>query len=116
MKLFAGADTAVKAWRKLDENFEKTSNARVVQLRKKLTSLTLTPGKSIAEYVGEFREIKMDLETAGQTVSEVELAVHALNGLPKEYATLVEYLELSETELTLDGSPAKGTMLWWERK
>jgi hypothetical protein len=60
------------------------------------------PGKSIAEYVGEFCEIKMDLETAGQTVSELELAVHALNGLPKEYATLVEYLELSETELTLD--------------
>jgi hypothetical protein len=52
--------------------------------------------------VGEFREIKMDLETAGQTVSELELAVHALNGLPKEYATLVEYLELSEMELTLD--------------
>jgi hypothetical protein len=60
------------------------------------------PGKSIAEYVREFREIKMDLETASQTVSELELAVHALNGLPKEYATLVEYLELSETELTLD--------------
>jgi hypothetical protein len=102
VKLFAGADTAEKAWRKLHENFEKTSNARMVQLRKKLTSLTLMPGKSIAEYVGDFREIKMDLETAGQTVSELELAVHALNGLPKEYATLVEYLELSETELTLD--------------
>jgi hypothetical protein len=102
MKLFAGADTADKACRKLHENFEKTSNARVVQLRKKLTSLTLMPGKSIAEYVGEFQEIKMDLETAGQTVFELELAVHALNGLPKEYATPVEYLELSETELTLD--------------
>jgi hypothetical protein len=102
VKLFAGADTAEKSWRKLHENFEKTSNARVVQLRKKLTSLTLMPVKSIAEYVGEFREIKMDLETAGQTGSELELAVHALNGLPKKYATLVEYLELSETELTLD--------------
>jgi hypothetical protein len=102
VKLFAGADTAEKAWRKLRKNFEKTSNARVVQLRKKMTSLTLMPGKSIAEYVGEFHEIKMDLETAGQTVSELELAVHALNGLPKEYATLVEYLQLSETDLTLD--------------
>jgi hypothetical protein len=59
-------------------------------------------GKSIAEYVEEFCEIKMDLETARQTVSELELAVHALNGLPKAYATLVEYLELSETELTLN--------------
>jgi flagellar biosynthesis regulator FlaF len=63
VKLFAGADMAEKAWRKLHENFEKTSNARVVQLRKKLTSLTLMLGKSIAEHVGEFREIKMDLET-----------------------------------------------------
>jgi hypothetical protein len=102
VKLFARVDTAEKAWRKLHENFEKTSNARVIQLWKKLTSLTLMPGKSITEYVGEFRKIKMDLETAGQTVSELELAVHALNGLPKEYATLVEYLELSETDLTLN--------------
>jgi hypothetical protein len=30
VKLFAGADTAERAWRKLHENFEKTSNARVV--------------------------------------------------------------------------------------
>jgi hypothetical protein len=44
----------------------------------------------------------MDLKTASQTVSELELAVHALNGLPKEYATLVKYVELSKTELTLD--------------
>ncbi|GAQ92754.1 hypothetical protein KFL_011220030 [Klebsormidium nitens] len=102
VKLFIGESTAAKAWKKLEENFEKTSNARVVQLRKKLTSLTLTREKSIAEYVGEFREIQVDLETAGQTVSEVELAIHALNGLPKEYATLVEVLELSEEELTLD--------------
>jgi hypothetical protein len=93
---------AETTWRKLHENFEKTSNARVVQLRKKLTSLTLMPRNSIAEYVGEFRGIRMDLETAGQTVFELELAVHALSGLPKEYATLVEYLELSKTELTLD--------------
>ncbi|GAQ92854.1 hypothetical protein KFL_011690020 [Klebsormidium nitens] len=58
VKLFIGKSAAAKAWKKLEENFEKTSNARVVQLRKKLTSLTLTREKSIAEYVGEFREIK----------------------------------------------------------
>ena len=47
-------------------------------------------------------ELKIDLEAAGQIVSEGELAVHALEGLPEEYATLVEVLELGEEELTLD--------------
>jgi hypothetical protein len=60
-------------------------------------------GKAIAEYLGEFRKLKIDLEAAGQTISEGELAMHALEGLPdREYATVVEFLELGEEELTLD--------------
>jgi hypothetical protein len=86
----------------LEDNFEKRSNARMIQLRRKLTGLRLTKGKTIAEYLGEFRELKIDLEAVGQTVSEGELAVHALEGLPEEYATVVEFLELGEEELTLD--------------
>jgi hypothetical protein len=57
---------------------------------------------NIAEYLGEIREIKVNLQAAGQTVSDMELAVHALNGLPEEYATLVKILEMGETELNLD--------------
>ena len=102
VKLIESEPTAEKAWKKLEANFEKKSNARVIQLRRKLTGQRLTKGKAIAEYLAEFREIKVDLEAAGQTVSECELAVHALEGLPEEYATVVEVLELGETELTLD--------------
>src|SRR3569833_274647 len=102
VKLIEGEPTAAIAWKKLEDNFEKRSNARMIQLRRKLTGLRLTKGKAIAEYLGEFRELKIDLEAAGQTVSEGELAVHALEGLPEEYATVVEFLELGEEELTLD--------------
>jgi hypothetical protein len=102
VKLLIGEPTATKAWKKLEENFEKKSIARVIQLRKKLTSMKLMGKHTIAEYLGEIREIKVDLEAAGQTVSNMELAVHALNGLPEEYATLVEILEMGKTELDLD--------------
>src|SRR3569623_45214 len=102
VKLIEGEPTAEKAWKKLEDIFEKRSNARMIQLRRKLTGLRLTKGKAIAEYLGEFRELKIDLEAAGQTVSEGELAVHALEGLPEEYATVLEFLELGEEELTLD--------------
>jgi hypothetical protein len=102
VKLLIGEPTAAKAWKKLEENFEKKSNARVIQLRKKLTSMKLMGRQTIAEYLGEIHEIKVDLEAAGQTVSDMELAVHALNGLPEEYTTLVEILEMGETELNLD--------------
>ena len=65
MKLFAEADMVVKPWRKLEENFEKTSNPRVVQLSK-----NLAPEKSVAKYVEEFSGVKMDLETAGPRSSQ----------------------------------------------
>jgi hypothetical protein len=94
VKLLIGEPTAAMAWKKLKENFEKKSNARVIQLRKKLTSMKLMGKQTIAKYLGESREIKVDLEAAGQSVLDVELAVHALNGLSEEYATLVEILEI----------------------
>ena len=102
VKLFQGEPTAARAWKKLEENFEKKSNARVIQLRKKLASMKLTGEQGIAEYLGEFREIKVDLEALGQAVTDVEMGFFALLGLPKEYATLVEILELGETALSLD--------------
>jgi hypothetical protein len=42
------------------------------------------------------------LEAAGQTVSKLQLAVHALRGLPKGYETLREILEAGKIELSLD--------------
>jgi hypothetical protein len=107
VKLLIGEPTAAKAWKKLKENFEKKSNARVIQLRKKLRSMKLMGKQTIAEYLGEICKIKVDLEAAGQNVSDMGLAVHALNGLPEEYATLVEILEMGETELDLDAIKPK---------
>jgi CRISPR/Cas system-associated protein endoribonuclease Cas2 len=68
VKLLIGEPTAAKSWKKLEENFEKKSNARVIHLRKKLTSMKLMGKQTIAEYLGEIREIKVYLEAAGQTV------------------------------------------------
>jgi hypothetical protein len=107
VKLIVGETTAAGAWKKLKENFEKKSNARVVQVTVKLTSMKLGKRQSIAEYLGEFHEIKLDLEAAGQTVSNLQLAVHAMRGLPKEYDTLREILEAGEMELSLDNVQPK---------
>jgi hypothetical protein len=107
VKLIVGEDTAAGAWKKPKENFEKKSNARVVQLTGKLTSMKLGERQSIAEYLGEFREIKLNLEAAGQTVSDLQLAVHAMRRLPKEYDTLREILEAGEMELSLDSVQPK---------
>jgi hypothetical protein len=102
VKLIVGESTAAKAWEKLKHNDETKSNARVVQLAGKLTNMKLGEKQTIAEYLGEFREIKEDLEAAGQTVSDLQLAEHALRGLPKGYETLREILEADHFELRLD--------------
>jgi DnaJ-domain-containing protein 1 len=102
VKLIVGESTAAKAWEKLKQKSEKKSNARVVQLTGKLTNMKLGEKQTIAEYLGEFRKIKEDLKAAGQTVSDLQLAVHALRGLPKGYETLREILEAGDFELSLD--------------
>ena len=107
VKLIVGEPTAAKAWDKLKQNFEKTSNARVVQLTGMLANMKMGEKQSIAQYLGEFREIKVDLEGAGETVSELQLAVHALRGLPKGYETLKEILEAGELQLSLDNVQPK---------
>jgi hypothetical protein len=107
VKLLIVEPTTAKAWKKLEENFEKKSNARVIQLRKKLTSMKLMGKQTIAKYLGKICEIKVDPEAAGQVVLDMELAVHALNALPVEYATPVEILEMGETELNLDAIQPK---------
>jgi hypothetical protein len=62
----------------------------------------LEKSKTIAECLGEFREIKEDLEAAGQTILDLQLAVHALRGLPKGYGTLRKILKAGDFELSLD--------------
>lgn len=102
VKLIVGENTAAGAWQKLKHNFEKKNYARVVQLIGKLTSMKLEEKQSIAEYIGKFCKIKVDLEAAGQSVSELQLAVHAMKGLPKEYNTLRKIFEAGEMEMSLD--------------
>jgi hypothetical protein len=98
VKLIRGERSAVKAWKKLEDTFQKSTNARVIQLRKKLT---------IVEYLANARELQLDLEMTGQTVSDMEVAVHVLNGLLQEYATLIEVLESGESGLNLDAIQPK---------
>ena len=74
----------------------------MIELRKRLASMRLAPEQGIAEYLGEFREVKVNLEAAGQTVTDVELGFFALQGLPRAYATLVKILELGKTALSWD--------------
>jgi len=102
VKLIRGEKSAALAWKKLEDTFQKNSNARIIQIRKKMTMLKKKEDQSIVEYLASARELQFELETTGQIVSDMEIAVHALNGLPPEYATLVEVIESGDSNLTLD--------------
>jgi hypothetical protein len=83
VKLIVREATAAATWHKLKQSFERTSNARIVQLTERLTNLKLEEKESLAEYLGEFQEIKADLEAAGQSVTELQLAVQLSGGCLK---------------------------------
>lgn len=58
--------------------------------------------QSIAEYLGEFREIQVDWEAAGQSVSDTHVAIHALKGLLKKHEMAKGFLEMGDMGLSLE--------------
>jgi hypothetical protein len=58
--------------------------------------------KRIAEYLGEFYRKKVDLEAAKQTVSDMQLAVHAPRGLLQGYENPERDLEAGQVEMSLN--------------
>jgi hypothetical protein len=107
--------TAAEAWTKLGNTFKGKNNARILQLRRDLTSLQKIPREPIVEYVARARAIMNDLIAAGHTIAESDVVWSILAGLSKPYHTIVEVLcNGDEKDLTIETVTAK--LLIYEAK
>ena len=93
--------TAKEVWDKLKTQYQTTATASQVQLTKELTSLKKDPSEPISVYVSRARALQQQLDTAGQPVSERQLTIHVLSGLPAEYDVTVGIIENMEQLPTL---------------
>jgi hypothetical protein len=69
--------------------------------------MKLKKGETLMEYLANARELQLDLKMTGHTVLNMEVAVPVLNGLSKEYTTLIKVLEPGKFELSLDAIQTK---------
>lgn len=95
-------DTAKEAWDKLEDVYKAKSNARKLQLKRELTSISLKPKESITLYVSRAKDIRDQLIAAGYEASEEEVALSLLAGLPEGYESIVDTIQATTEALDID--------------
>lgn len=99
--------TAQEAWDLLEASFKSKSLARRLQLKRELNSLQLEGAEDLTQYVARAKTIRGQLVAAGYSVSDDEVVLCVLAGLPAPYDAAVTMLEGSDKALTVDEVLAK---------
>ena len=86
----AKAATAHAAWQALEIAFGQKGEMRAIQLHAELAALAKKEGEAIATYINRGVELRDELITAGETMSERQLVVQILNGLPTTFQVATE--------------------------
>ena len=98
----ANANNAKEAWDALKRAYQGQSTARQMQLKQELSHLSKERHETVTNYVGRASALRDQLVAAGHNLGAQELEMSVLNGLPKEYETIVTVLETTSNELRLD--------------
>ena len=99
---FSECETAKQAWDAFGNLFRNKSQARRMQLKADLSSLSKQPGEPLVKFFARAKHLKSQLLSVGTTLADDELALSVLNGLPAEYKTLRTVLTATESSLNLD--------------
>ena len=102
LSTLAACATARKAWETLASVFQAKSQARQLQLSASSTICARTPPEALTVYASRAKQLRDQLVAAGYDVSEDELAMSVLAGLPAEYDMLLTALDVSGAVLSID--------------
>ena len=83
-------------WEKLANQFQKSTWANKLELRRKHFSLCLKDGESVQKHIKALTEIFNGLSVIGDPVAEEDRVVHLLASVPDSYNMLVTALEANE--------------------
>lgn len=95
-----GCKTASEAWLILEDRYATVSKSRINML--KTTFQTLQKGTdSIDKFLSRLKSIRDQLIATGEIVSENDLIIAALAGLPREYAIIRTVILARENTISL---------------
>jgi hypothetical protein len=87
----------VQVWKKLQEQFQKTSWANKLTLRRRLNNLKLKDGESMSAHIKSMTEIFQEMSVIGTPMEAEDQVVTLLASLPESYNVMVTALEASAT-------------------
>jgi hypothetical protein len=87
---------AYAVWQMLLDHYESKTIASKINVRQQLSSCKMTDGELFDSYVSRIKQLVIKLEEMKEIVSQSELICVLYNGLPNEYESLIQALELQE--------------------
>ncbi|CAN6677579.1 unnamed protein product [Malus baccata var. baccata] len=95
-----GCKTAAEAWTNLEERHASVSRTGVNHLKTELHTVQ-KGGDSMDKYLLKIKSIRDQLMAAGEYVSNNDVMIVALAGLPKEYATIQTVILARDSNVTM---------------
>jgi hypothetical protein len=81
------------AWKLLNERFEPKNSSTLVTIKREFNLCCLKMNEDPEDWIQKLLMMNRRLEGMGYGVTEMEMVVHVLNNLPKEYESVVEGIE-----------------------
>jgi hypothetical protein len=101
-----GKRTAKATWDALNSLYATNLNSRKDLLEDQLQQLSMAKTEDATEYVARAQKIRLELSSAGESVTEQRLTREILRGLPDEFATIREIL-LAQKDLDLSNAMSR---------
>jgi gag-polypeptide of LTR copia-type len=90
--LFPEGDAGL-AWKRLNEKFEPKSSSNLVTIKREFSLCALKRERDPEDWINQLLMMNRRLEGMGYSMTEMEIIIHILNNLPKEYESVVEGIE-----------------------
>jgi hypothetical protein len=97
----ANLKTTYDMYEALKEMFESDNTLRALTLKSQLQSTKMTKGDTVAIFFMKISEIKEQLETIGEIMSDRELVLTTLNNLPKQWEPFLQSISGRESSTNL---------------
>lgn len=109
LRLIFKCKRAYDAWETLCHAYEEKSKAHKLQLRRALYGISMRHDETVAAYVGRGKTIMDDLQAADVGITEDEVCMALLSGLPDrgEYQIIKTVLRTTGGDLSLESLKVK---------
>ena len=112
--LLRKSTTAAEAWDALKDVYQAKGNASRMQLLSELQSIKLADKEDMTVYISRAQHLRDRLADVGDSVSDTQVVLNLLNGLPKAYA--IEKVMLAHGAGELDLESVSTTLLQAEAR